>query len=261
MAQNEKWNATRLVVPGITLIGLSLWHILALKQVLPLTTPLETARKFLQLITVGDPLYGKTLLQMVWLSLETVLKGVALGALVGLTGGLVLGSMPGLEREMRKIIDLVRPIPPLAWIPLAYILFAKTSQPSAFVEVFIVFVGSVFPILTSTIQGVLYVDQRYINILKTMGAGYKQILLYVLLPSALPSILAGLRTGLGVGWMSVIAAEFVSGKTGIGFYIWSSYSIGGRIAEVLVGTITIGIVGYLMNLLTSKSEERLIQWR
>lgn len=259
-SQNRlKWQL--LILPVVTIIFLASWQFLAIKQLLPLPTPLAVTKKFWELVIDGDPLFGKTLQLMAGASLLTVFKGVSLGMVIGLTGGIVLGSVPSLEREVRKIIDLLRPVPPLAWIPLAYILFSKVPQPSDYVQVFIIFVGSVFPIFTSTVQGVLYVDQKHVDVLRTMGANYRQVIRHALFPAALPSILAGMRTGLGVGWMSVIAAEFVSGKTGIGFYIWASYSVGGRTAEIIAGTITIGLVGYSMNLLITKVEERLIRWR
>lgn len=237
------------------------WQLVAGFHLLELPTPLETARTFVILLAEGDPLYNKTMPEIVWASLEIVIKASVLSFVLAVPLGILMGSVEWVRKYTDTVLEMLRPIPPLAWIPLAYVLFANASRPTEFVQIFVVFVGAFFPVLLDTVHGISLVNSIHIEAARTMGASKRQILLQVMLPGALPSIFNGIRVGFGVGWMCIVAAEFVGGKMGIGYYIWSSYSVGGRTAEIISGMIAIGIVGSVINRLVLYLEKRLVPWR
>ncbi len=240
---------------------LIIWQLTASLQLLELPSPITTLGVFIDLIISGDPLYNRTLPEIVWASLQIVIRACAVSIIVAVSLGILMGAVQPLRKYLEAILELLRPIPPLAWIPLAYVIFANTGSPTEYVQVFVVFVGAFFPILLNTIHGISMINRIYLEAARTMGASPRQILRQVMLPAALPSIFNGIRVGFGVGWMSIVAAEFVGGKLGIGYYIWSSYSVGGRTAEIISGMVAIGIVGSLINKVILLTEKRLVPWR
>jgi len=237
------------------------WHFMAVFKVLELPTPIQTLKVFVDLVIYGDPLYRKTLLEIVGSSLIIVIKACLLSFMVAVPLGVFMGSVAGVRKYFESILEMIRPIPPLAWIPLSYVLFASVDRPTEFVQIFVVFVGAFFPVLLDTIHGISMVKPIYLEAARTMGASRSQILLRVVVPGALPSIFNGIRVGFGVGWMCIVAAEFVGGKLGIGYYIWSSYSVGGRTAEIISGMVAIGLVGSIIGRLVVWLEKRLVPWR
>ncbi|MBU7008011.1 ABC transporter permease [Phosphitispora fastidiosa] len=237
------------------------WQLTASLQLLELPSPITTLRVFIDLIISGDPLYNRTLPGIVWASLQIVIKACAVSIVVAVSLGVLMGAVQPLRKYFEAILEMLRPIPPLAWIPLAYVMFANTGSPTEYVQIFVVFVGAFFPILLNTIHGISMINRIHLEAARTMGASPRQVLLQVMLPASLPSIFNGIRVGFGVGWMSIVAAEFVGGKLGIGYYIWSSYSVGGRTAEIISGMAAIGIVGSLINKAILLTEKRLVPWR
>ena len=148
------------------------------------------------------------------------LERVGLGFVLALVAAIPLGILCGWSRLLRDmltpVIETLRPIPPLAWIPLAILWFGIGLRSAAF----IIFLGCFFPILLSTMSGVLSVDPVLISAAKTLGATRRQIFYKVLLPGATPSIFTGLRIGLGIGWMTLVAAEFTGVKSGYGLGLY-----------------------------------------
>ena len=238
-----------------------LWQLMTTWNLLELPSPIDTLRVFVNLIINGDSLYNKTLQEIVWASLQIVLKACMLSFILAIPLGILMGSVDWFRKYSEAILEMVRPIPPLAWIPLAYVIFASASSPTEYVQIFVVFIGAFFPVLLNTMLGISILDRIYIQAAQTMGASPRQILLQILLPGALPSIFNGIRLGFGIGWMCIVAAEFVGGRMGIGYYIWSSYSVGGREAEIISGMIAIGLVGSAINKMVLFLETRLMPWR
>jgi ABC-type nitrate/sulfonate/bicarbonate transport system permease component len=152
------------------------------------------------------------------------------------------------------IIEVFRPIPPLAWIPIAILWFGIGIRSAAF----IIFLGVFFPILLNTVSGVLSTNPRLIDAIKTLNAGEKDIFLKVLIPASLPSIFVGIRVGMGVGWMTLVAAEFSGVKEGygLGFMIMTARDIQ-RPDEILAGMFVIGVTGLLIDGLLRISESRI----
>ncbi|MHB9094102.1 MAG: ABC transporter permease [Eubacteriales bacterium] len=237
------------------------WQAVAGLHLLELPTPIATLKVFIGLLIKGDPLYNMTLQEIVWSSLQIVIKACLLSFVIAVPLGVLMGSVGWLRKYSDTVLEMLRPIPPLAWIPLAYVLFANAGRPTEYVQIFVVFIGAFFPVLLDTIHGISLVNSIHIDAAETMGASRRQILLQIMLPGALPSIFNGIRVGFGIGWMCIVAAEFVGGKMGIGYYIWSSYSVGGRTAEIISGMAAIGIVGSIISRLVVFLEKRLIPWR
>ncbi len=211
------------------------------------------------LVALGGSLVEKDFLgfyisQHVLASLGRIGYGFLLAAALGIPLGLLLGWSRFLKRITAPVFDIIRPIPPMAWIPFAIYFFGEP-----FDAVFIVFLAVLFPILLNTIAGVEAVDPIVIDAARTLGARGRTLFLKVLMPASIGNIVTGIRIGLGVGWMSIIAAEMV-GVTGggLGFYIWTMGEIG-RFDLVFSGMILIGVIGLAMMKTMSYVEKRF--WR
>lgn len=251
--------AVRLLSVFVFLIA---WHILAVALLKGLPAPLETFQTFVKLIAEGEPGLGWTLQEHTFASVVRVLEGSGIGFAVALPLGILMGWSRHFEKFAGTIIEMLRPIPPLAWIPLAFVIFAVSRGGAVMMaQVFIVFIGAFFPAVLNTVHGVRSVDRIYVEAAKTFGASNRQILRKVIIPGALPSMITGIRIGLGVGWMCLVAAEMIGASTvGIGSFIWNMYTLGGRNAEIISGMIAIGIVGYVMNEGILFVERRLARW-
>jgi NitT/TauT family transport system permease protein/sulfonate transport system permease protein len=215
-----------------------------------LPSPLEAVKAGAQLILTG------ALLSDVLVSVLRVLVGFAVAAIVGVGLGGVLGLFPNHIGAVRGLIDLFRPIPPIAWIPLTILWFGIGNSSA----VFIVFLGAFFPIFVNTLDGVLNVRMSYVNTALCLGASRFLLLTDVLLPAALPQILTGLRLGLGFAWTCVIAAELVGAQSGLGYMIQLNRLLL-QMENVVAGMIAIGIIGLVMNKIFYLLENYFLRWR
>jgi len=198
---------------------------------------------------------GRLMSDHISASVFRVLYGFALAAAVGVPVGLFTGWSWYVESATNPIVEVIRPIPPLAWIPFAIKFFGDP-----FNTVFIVFIGAIFPTILSAVAGVKAIDPTLIDAAKTLGANRSKLFTKVVVPSSAPSITTGLRIGLGVGWMCIVAAEMVGVKTGgLGYYILVMMDIG-RFENVFAGMILIGIIGFIMVTAMSYLERRLSKW-
>ena len=191
-------------------------------------------------------------------SLLRVGSGFAAALALGLPLGLALGRFERLRGLCTPVIEILRPIPPLAWIPLAILWFGIGLQSAAF----IIFLGCFFPIVLNTVSGVLTVDRSLIDAARVCGADDRRIFTRVLLPGAWPSVCTGMRIGLGIGWMTLVAAEFTGVKSGygLGYMIMTARDIQ-RPDYVLAGMAVIGVVGFCLDLLLQKLQHRIIAIR
>lgn len=219
-------------------------------------TPIETwyalvGSMFTQ--TFGPGLtYG--IIDHVKASLVRVVQGGAIAFIIGVPVGIGIGYSRLIHDILNPIIEIVRNMPPMAWIPLAIFILVSGGS------IFIVFIGVVFPIILNTIYGVRSTDARLIDAARTLGASQAQVILKVIIPSAVPSIIAGLRIGLGVGWMAIVAAEMViRSPVGLGYFIWNMGDLG-RYAEMVAGMIVIGVIGYIMNISILLLQKKVIKW-
>ncbi len=244
----------------IPLVLILIWQGLSSIQVIPsykLPSPVEILLGFRDLLMVGVP-PGNLLHNHVLYSLYRVALGYAIAALLAIPLGLLMGWSPGLLRMIRPLFELVRPIPPLAWIPIAILWFGIGIKSAAF----IIFLGAFFPILLNTISGVLSIHPILIEAAQTLHAKEKDIFLKVLLPGAVPSIFVGMRIGIGIGWMTLVAAEFTGVKEGygLGYMIMTARDIQ-RPDEILAGMLVIGVIGLLIDIGLRAIESRMIRWR
>ena len=244
----------------LLLLLVVIWQGLCTLRVIPsykLPSPVEMVLGFKDLLIVGVP-PGHLLHNHMLHSLYRVALGYALAALLAIPLGLLMGWSPGLLRIVRPLFEVVRPIPPLAWIPIAILWFGIGIKSAAF----IIFLGAFFPILLNTISGVLSIHPILIEAARTLHAREKDIFLKVLLPGAVPSIFVGMRIGVGIGWMTLVAAEFTGVKEGygLGYMIMTARDIQ-RPDEILAGMLVIGFIGLLIDIGLRATESRTIRWK
>ncbi len=219
--------------------------------------PIEVCAAFGRLITPSiGPLYQSSIFSHIAASLLRVLEGTAIAIAVGIPSALLMGWNKNAFYFGGTIVEILRPIPPIAWIPIALLLF-KFNAP-----IFIVFLGVVFPIILSVVTGVKTVDPKMVEAARILGAGDREIIEKVILPATVPSMITGIRTGLGVGWMCIVAAEMVGMRSGlgIGYFIWLAYDLY-FIPEMVAGMIIIGAIGWIVNWALELFERRLTPWR
>jgi ABC-type nitrate/sulfonate/bicarbonate transport system permease component len=208
------------------------------------------------LSTFGEMLGNGLLLTHAAASLERVMVGFLIAAVMGMAAGVALGWWNTASELLQPIIEALRPIPPIAWTPLAILWFGIGNAPSYF----LVFVGAVFPVFVNTFAAVRGLDRTQINAALCLGAGSRLLLTDVVMPASLPIIFPGLRIALGVGWMCVVAAELIAAQSGLGYLIQQSRLLL-QTQNVLTGMIAIGIIGFAMNAGMLWLERRLIPWR
>jgi ABC-type nitrate/sulfonate/bicarbonate transport system permease component len=236
------------------------WEGLSLIEVIPshlLPSPIRILSGLKDLLLVGMP-PGYLLPYHVLHSLYRVALGFAFAALLGIPLGLLMGGSPRLRRIINPLIELVRPIPPLAWIPIAILWFGIGMKSAAF----IIFLGAFFPILLNTVSGVVSIKPIYFEVARTLNAKQKDIFFKVLLPGSIPSIFVGMRIGVGIGWMTLVAAEFTGVKSGygLGYMIMTARDIQ-RPDEILAGMLIIGLIGVLINSGLRACESRIVRWQ
>lgn len=231
---------------------LTLWHFATsgdtYNEVLfpKLTTIIETfVRKLRDL----------SLLSALGTSLLRVLKGYLLAAVCGISIGIMIGLSNRFQKYSDLIIQLLKPIPPIAWIPLV-ILWAGIGEAS---KVFLIFIGGFFPILLNVIDGIKYTDKKLLEVASVMETPRRKYIFKLIIPSAFPSIFTGLRISMGHCWTCVVAAELVASSSGIGYMISNARNFG-QMDVVIVGMISIGVVGKLMDLILREIGKRVLAW-
>jgi NitT/TauT family transport system permease protein len=174
------------------------------------------------------------------LSLSRITSGFLIAQVVGIPLGLMMAMHRGFFDTTFPVVEILRPIPPVAWIPIS-IIFWPTRELSV---VFIVFLGAFWIVLLNTIGGASNIDPNYKRAALSLGATPRDLFWRIILPATLPSIITGMAVGMGIAWEMVVAAEMVAGRTGLGYLLWQSFEVN-AIAQVIVCMISIGIAGYL----------------
>lgn len=174
------------------------------------------------------------------ISVRRILLGFALATVLGVALGVLIGRYRAARWLVLPAMEVFRPIPAIAWVPMSIMLWPDIEVSI----VFITFLGAFFPILLNTVHGVEALDPVLLRAARTLGAGEASLMRHVILPGALPHIFTGLAVGMGVAWVSLIAAEMISGQFGIGYFTWEAYSLISY-AEIALGMITIGVMGLL----------------
>ncbi|SMP65299.1 NitT/TauT family transport system permease protein [Desulfonatronum zhilinae] len=202
-----------------------------------------------------------SLLESTIVSLLRVGLGFLSAAAIAVPLGILMGHFRFVQQLLHSTVELLRPVPPLAWVPLILawfgirgiidvfpqLSFSVVIHSIQFSTLIIIFIGSFFPVLLNTIQGVRAIPAEYLESARTMGSSGMNLLIKVLIPASLPTILTGIRIGLGVGWMCLVAAEMMPGSnSGLGYMIWYAYEMF-RTDIVIAGIIVIGVIGLLLD--------------
>ncbi len=249
----------RLIVPMLLLLG---WEAFARTGYLPpalLPAPSAVVHAWLDWIFGFDETTQSYSGHWVFDALAStvrVLSGFAIATITGVAIGVAIGWWRVAEKMLEPTLQILRPVPPVSWIPLAIIWFGIANKPA----IFLVFLASFFPVLMNTIHGVKTVDRNLIRAGAMMGASERQLLLFIVFPAALPSVFAGLRIAVGVAWMVTVTAEMVAVKSGLGYTLWDSYYFL-RYDIVLASMASIGLLGYLSDLALKKLMSVMLHWQ
>ena len=192
----------------------------------------------------------------VGVSMRRILISYCLAVVVGVVLGLLMGRSAFVRAFIMPYIEIVRPIPAVAWIPLA-ILMWPTEEASI---IYITYLGALFPIVINTMHGVEQTPEVLIRAAKSLGASSLNIFWHIVLPAALPSISAGLAIGMGVSWFSLLAGEIISGQYGIGYFTWNAYSLI-NYQDIVVGMLVIGFLGTLSTLVVKLITKPFLSWQ
>lgn len=185
-----------------------------------------------------------------------VMIGYLLAVVVGLILGVAIGWFRVVEKLLEPTFEILRPTPPVSWIPVAIIWFGIADKPA----IFLIFLGSLFPVMVNTVQGVKGTSKDLIRAASMMGASPWHIIRYVVLPAALPSMFSGFRIAMGTAWALSVTAEMIAVKSGLGYVLWDSYYFL-RFDLVFAGMVSIGILGFLMDYLLRKIMKGLLHWQ
>lgn len=191
----------------------------------------------------------------IYVSIRRIMIGFSLATVLGVVIGALMGRFRTMSDIFMPYIEILRPIPAVAWIPLAILMF-PTEESSI---IYITFLGAFFPIVLNTVHGVEQTPKNLIRAARSLGASNRAILWHVVLPGALPSIMAGLAIGMGVSWFSLLAGEIISGQYGIGYFTWNSYSLV-EYPKIIIGMLIIGVLGTLSTLLVKQLSKPFLRW-
>jgi nitrate/nitrite transport system permease protein len=245
----------QLIVPtvGVGLALVAWWA--ASVQVAELPSPLETWEESKLYILEPFAKRGETdqgIALLAYYSLVRVAQGFLLGALIGTPAGFLLGVSPLLSRMFDPLMQVMRPISPLAWLPLGLVLFQK-SEPAA---LFAIAVCSMWPTIVNTMMGVRAIPQDYWNVAKVLRLSRTTTFLKIIVPATLPYMFTGYRLSLGIAWLVIVAAEMLTGTPGVGGFLWQEYN-SLIYAHILLAIITIGVIGFVLDRLMGLAESRL----
>ncbi|MBI2929795.1 MAG: nitrate ABC transporter permease [Verrucomicrobia bacterium] len=196
------------------------------------------------------------ILRFTWYSLQLVAKGYALALLVGTPLGFLLGLSKTFAKTFDPIIQVLRPVSPLAWLPLGLVLFLSAGkQASELGALFTIAICAMWPTVLNTAVGVRAVPQDYLNVARVLKLSRPKTLFNVLIPATLPYMFTGFRLSLGIAWLVIVAAEMLTGRPGVGGFLWQEYNA--LIYEhIILCIVTIGLVGFVLDRLMSLAEKR-----
>jgi nitrate/nitrite transport system permease protein len=238
--------ATR-TIPPLVMLGLILavWQILCMKPGATLPAPSKIWSDAYDLIV--DPFFvaGPQDIGLGWrvlTSLQRVAVGYGLAGVIGILLGTLVGQSVWAMRGLDPIFQVLRTISPLAWLPISLAAF-RDSQPSA---IFVIFITAVWPIIINTAVGIRNIPQDYRNVAAVLRLNHLEFFYKIMIPSAAPYIFTGLRIGIGLSWLAIVAAEMLTGGVGIGFFIWDAWN-SSRLSDIVVALVYIGLVGFVLD--------------
>jgi nitrate/nitrite transport system permease protein len=238
----ELWLKVLPPVAGIALL-VGIWALLTIKS----TTFPTPAATFVEAVKVfSDPFYsnGPNDQGIGWnilFSLERVALGFGMAALVGIPMGFMIGRFTVLNRMVSPLISLLRPVSPLAWLPIGLLVF-KSANPAA---IWTIFICSIWPMIINTAVGVQRVPADYLNVARVLNLSEWKVITKILFPAVLPYMLTGVRLSVGTAWLVIVAAEMLTGGVGIGFWVWDEWN-NLNVTHILIAILVIGMVGLLL---------------
>jgi nitrate/nitrite transport system permease protein len=251
LASLGRFVAERLAPPVVVLILLLLvWQLSFSGGGSGLPAPTDVWEQSRDLILDPFFVYGSQDIGLGWrvlTSLERVAYGFGLAAVVGVLVGAVLGQSALMMRGFDPIFQVLRTVPPLAWLPISLAAFMD-SRPSA---IFVIFITAIWPIIINTAAGVRAIPQDYRNVAAVLRLNQIEFFWKIMVPSAAPYIFSGLRIGVGLSWLAIVAAEMLTGGVGIGFFIWDAWN-SSRLTDIIVALVYIGVTGFIL--------DRLVGW-
>ena len=233
------------LLPALLGLGLllCLWQVAALNSS-DFPTPWQTLLAAVDIF--ADPFYiaGPNDQGIGWnvlASLQRVAVGFGLAALVGIPVGFLIGRFQFVASMLNPLISLLRPVSPLAWLPIGLLLFQRAEPASSWT----IFICSIWPMILNTADGVRQIPQDYLNVARVLRLSEFAIMRKILLPAALPGILTGMRLSIGIAWLVIVAAEMLTGGIGIGFWIWNEWN-NLNVENIIIAILVIGVVGLLL---------------
>jgi nitrate/nitrite transport system permease protein len=230
-------------VLGLLLLVL-IWSMVSMATAGSIPTPIDTAKQAIDIFS--DPFYRKGPNDQgvgwnVLASLQRVALGFGLAAVVGIPAGFVIGRFEFMSRMFNPLISLMRPVSPLAWLPIGLLVF-KGAHPAA---IWTIFICSIWPMIINTAVGVQRVPQDYMNVARVLNLSEWKIVTKILFPSVLPYMLTGVRLAVGTAWLVIVAAEMLTGGVGIGFWVWDEWN-NLNVKNIIIAIFVIGIVGLML---------------
>lgn len=235
---------------AVLLVLLAIWQVAFSGDGSGLPTPATVWTESADLILDPFYVYGTQDIGLGWrvlTSLERVAYGFGLAAVVGVLVGAILGQSALMMRGFDPIFQVLRTVPPLAWLPISLAAFMD-SGPSA---IFVIFITAIWPIIINTAAGVRAIPQDYRNVAAVLRLNQVEFFWKIMVPSAAPYIFSGLRIGVGLSWLAIVAAEMLTGGVGIGFFIWDAWN-SSRLTDIIVALVYIGLTGFVL--------DRLVGW-
>ena len=246
LARFGKWSVENLIPPLITVaLLLLLWQIAFSGQGATLPSPTKVWAEAQDLIL--QPFYwiDRQDIGLGWrvlTSLERVAVGFGLAAVVGILVGAVIGQSIWAMRGLDPVFQVLRTVPPLAWLPISLAAF-RDANPSA---IFVIFITAIWPIIINTAVGIRNIPQDYRNVAAVLRLNSIEFFFKVMMPAAAPYIFTGLRIGIGLSWLAIVAAEMLTGGVGIGFFIWDAWN-SSKLSDIVVALLYIGLVGFILD--------------
>ncbi len=240
-------NSRKIILPLIAFaIFLIIWQILCPPGSKGLPGPIQVLTETFDPYII-NPFFDnggtdKGLALQIIASLKRVGIGFSLSAIVGISLGIVIGANKAVYEAVDPLFQVLRTIPPLAWLPIA-LAAIKQNEPSA---IFVIFITAIWPIIINTTVGVQQVPQDYRNVARVLQLSNYQYFLNILFPAAVPYIFTGLRIGIGLSWLAIVAAEMLVGGVGIGFFIWDAYN-NSLTSQIIIALIYVGVVGLVLD--------------
>jgi NitT/TauT family transport system permease protein len=251
-----KHSVRTLIIPLLSIMtGILVWqgltqdHADVILNFSNIPSPLHVYKSFLNVVIT------KTYWKDIYWSLYRIALAFTIGSLVGIAVGVALGYSAILRLIIAPYIEIMRPIPAIAWVPMSILMWQTTEQSI----VFITFLGAVFPIILNTWDGVKRVPIELVKAARSLGANRISVLFHVVIPYAIPNITVGMSLGMGAAWFALLAGEMISGRYGIGYFTWESYELI-QYGNIVVGMLTIGILSSITSGAIYLIKRKIIPW-